>query len=209
MVENSARTTLDTTSDKHQLILAAARRQFAHYGFSKATMDEIAADVGMAKPSLYYYYSTKEHLFTAVVSRELEQFVGDIETVLRKNTIWGQKLKEYIAIRVKLFRELVNLSQLGMNSVHEMKRVTGDLTKAFEQREMKFIQAILNGGVAAGEFAIADVHKTAKLMLHVLQGLRLRTIRGERELDDSSYSELSREMECLIEHLMTGIQKHS
>ena len=208
-VEISQSIALETLSEKHQLILAAARRRFAHYGFSKSTMDEIAADVGMAKPSLYYYYSTKEHLFTAVVSREQEQFVHDVDAALRKETSWSHKLKDYIALRVKLFRELVNLSQLGLNSWFEMKRVTGDLSKTFEQRELKFIQTILAGGNSAGEFAIPDVHKTAKLTLHTLQGLLLRTLRGERALDDSSYSELSREMECLIDHLITGIQKHS
>jgi TetR/AcrR family transcriptional regulator len=36
------------------LILEAAQRQFARYGLSKVTMDEIAEEVGMGKASLYY-----------------------------------------------------------------------------------------------------------------------------------------------------------
>lgn len=174
-------------------------------------MDEIAADVGMAKPSLYYYYSTKEQLFTAVVSREQESFVRDIEGMLRKNISWSQKLKEYVAIRVKLFRELVNLSQLGANSWTEMKRVTGHLIKTLEHQELTFLQTIMSGGTAAGEFAVTNIHGTARLVLHVLQGLRLRTLRNENApmLDEPRYSELGREMDLLIDHLITGIQKHS
>ena len=174
-------------------------------------MDEIAADVGMAKPSLYYYYSTKEQLFTAVVSREQESFVRDVEMLLKKEITWSRKLKGYVATRVKLFRELVNLSQLGANSWPEMKRVAGHLFEKLERQELVFLQAIMEGGKAAGEFAVGDTHTTARLVLHLLQGLRLRILRSEQgpTLSDASYADLGREMDLLIDHLIIGLQNHS
>ena len=48
------------STEKQAVILDAARKRFAYYGFSKVTMDEIAADIGMGKASLYYYFPTKE-----------------------------------------------------------------------------------------------------------------------------------------------------
>ena len=41
---------------KEKEILEAARSRFAHYGYSKVTMEEIALDVEMGKASLYYYF---------------------------------------------------------------------------------------------------------------------------------------------------------
>ena len=69
------------SGEKTQNILSAARRRFAHYGFSKVTMDEIAGDVEMGKASLYYYFPTKEDLFKAVVIQEQNEFVNYIETL--------------------------------------------------------------------------------------------------------------------------------
>jgi AcrR family transcriptional regulator len=37
-------------------IIEAARKRFSHYGLTKTTMNEIAADIGMSKASLYYYF---------------------------------------------------------------------------------------------------------------------------------------------------------
>jgi len=58
------------SNDKEELILNAAQRRFASYGYSKVTMDEIAEDVGMAKASLYYYFPTKEVIFRSIVLHE-------------------------------------------------------------------------------------------------------------------------------------------
>ena len=63
------------TSEKQAVILDAARKRFAYYGFSKVTMDEIAADVGLGKASLYYYFPTKEGLFVEVIKDEKSQFL--------------------------------------------------------------------------------------------------------------------------------------
>ena len=37
---------------KEKAIIKAARERFAHFGFSKVTMDEIAADIEMGKACL-------------------------------------------------------------------------------------------------------------------------------------------------------------
>ena len=57
------------SEEKHQLILNAAQKRFAHFGISKTSMEDIAADIGLSKSSLYYYFTTKEDIFKAVIAR--------------------------------------------------------------------------------------------------------------------------------------------
>jgi AcrR family transcriptional regulator len=62
-------------AEREAQMLAAARRVFAERGFHAATMDEIAAEVGVAKQLVYTYLGSKEQLFLAVygqAARELE-----------------------------------------------------------------------------------------------------------------------------------------
>ncbi len=69
---------------KEKIIIEAARNRFAHYGFSKVTMEEIALDVDMGKASLYYYFPTKEDLFRSVISQEINELQKNIEQILQK-----------------------------------------------------------------------------------------------------------------------------
>jgi TetR/AcrR family transcriptional regulator len=201
----------DSGHDKEELILAAARKRFAYYGFSKATMDEIAADVGMAKPSLYYYYSTKEELFNTVVAREQEHFFRDIEHILTKPIPESMKLKEFVGTRLRLFRQFVNLSHLGLDSWAEVTSASSELYKRLEHRELRFLHAILDTGKTTGEFTVANPRETAQLLLHALHGLRVRALQSSSVpmLGENTYTELRKEMDLLIDHLINGIRTHS
>ena len=48
---------------KVSVIKKAARKRFRHYGLTKTTMNDIAADIGMSKASLYYYFLIKKICF--------------------------------------------------------------------------------------------------------------------------------------------------
>ena len=54
-----------------QEILDTAKYVFAKYGYKKTTMNDIAKAIGKAKSSLYYYFSSKDEIFTCVVENEL------------------------------------------------------------------------------------------------------------------------------------------
>jgi AcrR family transcriptional regulator len=53
--------------DKRAAILDAAYRVFAREGYERASIDEIAADAGVAKPTIYNHFGAKEELFRQVV----------------------------------------------------------------------------------------------------------------------------------------------
>ncbi len=199
------------THIKENLILTAARKRFAYYGFSKVTMDEIAADVGLAKPSLYYYYPTKESLFRAVIAHEHAHFLQKMNALLNERMPPDELLRKYVEMRFQLFRESVNLSALGVHSWIEVNAMPWDLFKSIEDQEFNLVHSILCAGRASGEFELPNPRQTATLLLHVLHGLRLRSLRtahGPR-IDDEGYTELQKEMAAVIELLVSGFKRPS
>ena len=66
-------------AEREQQMLAAARRIFAERGFKDASMDEIAAEVGISKPMLYAYFDSKEGLFLACVEQAAGKLVAALE----------------------------------------------------------------------------------------------------------------------------------
>ncbi len=56
-------------------ILAAAERVFSRGGFEAARMAEIAAEAGLPKANLHYYFGTKERLYAAVLEDIVTQWL--------------------------------------------------------------------------------------------------------------------------------------
>ncbi len=61
-------------AERRAAIMAAAERQFAKAGLAGSRTDEIAAEAGVNKALLYYYFKSKEHLYEAVIEDHFHEF---------------------------------------------------------------------------------------------------------------------------------------
>ncbi|HII75699.1 MAG TPA: TetR/AcrR family transcriptional regulator, partial [Methanolinea sp.] len=71
-------------------IIATAHTLFHEKGYSNTKMSEIAAALGVTKPTLYHYFDTKEKLFIAVAEHErkmLQEFI--IESFTDRDFVAG------------------------------------------------------------------------------------------------------------------------
>ena len=78
---------------KKESIKFAAKKLFFQFGFTKTSMDDIAKQSHLAKPTLYYYYSNKESIFNEIVVDEARNFMDRVVEKLPK----GQPADEKIA----------------------------------------------------------------------------------------------------------------
>ena len=61
-------------------IVAAAERHFAERGFEAARLEDIAADVGIRRAAIFYYFRDKHELYAAVLE---EVFAGAMAALPR------------------------------------------------------------------------------------------------------------------------------
>jgi AcrR family transcriptional regulator len=61
-------------------ILEAARALLSEKGYVAMSMDELAAQVGISKPTLYSHFTTKDDIVVETVVREMERFIALIES---------------------------------------------------------------------------------------------------------------------------------
>ena len=199
---------MDKNSPKEKTIIEAARNRFAHYGFSKVTMEEIATDVGMGKASLYYYFPKKEDIFKAVIQKEQDLFVEEIETLIKQKLTAPKKLEYYVSKRLEFFQQLINLGTLSVHSLVDTKSMFKELFKKFEDQELILLQKIFEEGKNKGEFDISIADNITKVFLYLLQGLRLRTIKSINinRTEKVNYDELREEMLILVDIFTKGIK---
>ena len=198
----------ENLKEKEKIIIQAARKRFAHFGFSKVTMDEIAGDVDMGKASLYYYFPTKEDLFKSVITEEQSEFVNKIESVLKENISASQKLHMYVEQRLQYFQILLNLGTLNVHTFVETKSIFRKLSEDFEEQELKLIWKIIEEGKKKKEFNKNLSERITNVFIHILQGLRLRIIRliKEKRLEEEVYEELKEEMIITADIFLNGIK---
>jgi TetR/AcrR family transcriptional repressor of mexJK operon len=199
---------MSKNSPKEKEIIEAARNRFAHYGFSKVTMEEVALDVGMGKASLYYYFPNKEDLFKSVIQKEQDLFVEEIKNLIRQNLTATKKLEDYVSKRLEYFQQLINLATLNVHSFVDIKSMFKELFKSFEDQELLLLQKIFDEGKSKGEFDKSVTEKTTRIFLHLLQGLRLRIIKSINinRTEKVNYAELREETMRFVNIFSRGIK---
>jgi TetR/AcrR family transcriptional regulator len=62
-------------------ILDAALEVFSTHGFRGTTIDQIAAEAGLSKPNLLYYFPSKEAIHTALLERLLDTWLDPLRAI--------------------------------------------------------------------------------------------------------------------------------
>src|SRR5579884_2292008 len=77
-------------------ILSAAASEFARKGFAGARVHAIAAEAGVNIALLYYYFDTKEELYTAVLEQLFADWAERVTNALQQEGSSKQKLIAYL-----------------------------------------------------------------------------------------------------------------
>lgn len=149
-------------------ILEAALRVFADKGFAETTMDEVAADAGLAKGSLYVYFPTKEDLLRKLLSRftllpELPQMMDSIREMPPRTGI--PKLVTQIWLR---FRERRELARVVVREIHSNAERARIFNEEVGLRAYRLLADYLAAWMKRGELKRADPLATAQCLFGML-----------------------------------------
>lgn len=138
-----------------KLILDAALEVFASEGYRGATLDQIAAQAGLSKPNILYYFSGKEEIHVTLLNRLMETWLDP----LRQVDPTGEPLEEllaYIHRKVRMSRQYPRESRLFANEILQgaprMKpHLKSGLKPLFDET-----CALIQGWMDAGKLAPCD-----------------------------------------------------
>ena len=69
------------STQKRQQLLSAALDVFSLYGFSGASLDEIAQRADMHKSNIFYYYENKEALYVEVLTTVMQKWLAPLQVL--------------------------------------------------------------------------------------------------------------------------------
>ena len=157
---------------KRAAILAAATRMFTTQGYEGASMDQIAAEAGVSKLTVYSHFGDKEALFASVVRAHCET---RLPPALFEPTP-GTPLRERLLAIGRAFYAMVTTpeSVAGHRMLCTPQLAGSPLSQLFweagPQRVHDAFGTLLRRRIDAGELAIDDVPRAAGQFFALLKG---------------------------------------
>lgn len=192
------------TEDIKVRLLREARSIFARYGYNKTTVDDIAKAAGKGKSTFYYYFSSKEEVFKAVIEKEANLFRASLIESISIEASPIDKVKNYILTRLLSFKELVNLftaiSGDGMDQISFIE----DVRKKYEQEQVNIIKMILMESINNEEVNVDDIDLVTEAMAVILKGLEYHLMFNPNEVVG-----IESRVDKVLDLVFKGIMKHT
>ena len=179
-------------------ILDAAMNIFSAKGFHDTKLDEIVAEGGISKGSIYFHFPNKEKLFIALVDqfadlierRAKEAIESETESIRRVQAALEAVLETFAKYRLPA--KLLLVQAVGLGTVFERKRME------VNDRFALLIETYLDEAVADGSIAPVDTHIAAHAWMGAIYNVVIQWVyTGEPSKDEI--------MEALLPLLLNSV----
>jgi AcrR family transcriptional regulator len=94
-----------STDDARERILAAAERCIDRHGIRKTTMDDVASEVGLSRPSVYRYFADRDDLLIELITRHARALLDRARKAISRQGSLADQIVEavlYVADHARL-----------------------------------------------------------------------------------------------------------
>jgi TetR/AcrR family transcriptional repressor of mexJK operon len=158
---------------KRAAIIEAASRRFMDEGFAATSIEQVAADAGVSKVTIYNQFGDKRGLFAASVERECEKMRGYFSIEEMPSVPIDKRLRVIARAMFEFLSrpEMIQFERrIAAETEHEP--AIGEAFLAAGPRRMKAgFSAWLAHASAKGELAIADPDLAAEQFVSMAKGM--------------------------------------
>lgn len=173
-----------------RLIVEAAEEVFAARGFQAAAVEEIAGRAEVAIATLYKLFGSKEAIFAALVEHRQQEFLLEVEPVLRSGAVPAEQLTRFIEVIFRYFEGHRAAFRIYIGTTHGfpwlIRSSLGEHAFRKYQEFVEFVATLLDAGMRSGSWHRDDPVRLAIAIMGVLNGLLLQwqTQEGETGADE-------------------------
>ncbi len=140
---------------KREAVLRTAAQLFNEKGYAASTLDEVAVRLGVSKPTVYYYVSSKDEILFECVRTGLEL----LQTAIREVDRAGGRAIDKLIAAMRQYVEIVTMDfgmcvirvgedPLPPDSRQKLRRMKAGLDREFRE--------LIRQGIAEGSIASCD-----------------------------------------------------
>jgi AcrR family transcriptional regulator len=166
--------------ERREEILEAAMRCFARTGFHRTSMNDIVAESGLSKGTLYWHFGSKRDLFLALVDKIMGEMMVSYQGALEGAASASEYLHRLSVLTGELLIKERNFAALVMSLALEtwqdevIKQHYLEMASDF----IDVIEALLEEGVASGEFRAVNTREVAHGLAALFDGVFFHDFAG-------------------------------
>jgi len=166
---------VDVSAERRDQIIQAALACFTRKGYNNTTMDDIVAESGLSKGTLYWYFKGKDDLFKSAILSFFERSFGQEEAIadLEQCPTAAEKLRFLAQVIVGLGEWAKGIFNLFLEfwasstRREEAARLWTDLLVQYKD----LLVGIIEEGIRNGEFRPVDAEPLVWAMMSTYDGL--------------------------------------
>jgi AcrR family transcriptional regulator len=166
----------DVSEERKAQIYQAALTCFSSKGYHQTTMDDIVAESGLSKGSLYWYFKSKKELFLGLFRDLMDQFGQAWESIVADQEASAtDKLLTSLALFRAELKEMVPFFGVIMEAWaltrhdEDVERLTRELYEPY----LDIMAHIIEEGIASGEFQVDSPRATTLVIMTLFDGIIL------------------------------------
>jgi len=155
-----------TAPTRKDEVIRVAARLFAAKGYHATTLDQIAQEIGVTKPALYYYITSKEDILRSIINRIMAP-MEQATQVGKSNLPPKEKMEQIIRILVQFSAERTETTRIAFEQSNILPKRSQDALRRRQKGVERVVEQTLKEGADQGIFVVSDVKMTSFAILSV------------------------------------------
>ncbi|MDD3717422.1 MAG: TetR/AcrR family transcriptional regulator [Actinomycetota bacterium] len=145
-------------------ILNTSAALFSRKGYSSTTLEDIASELGISKPTLYHYIEAKNDLLYSICDQAVSKLLNQAREVDNSTMTAREKLAELFCMHLSLFSEYGDFASVFFAEEKELPARQRARIRSLSREYEGILRAALEQAVEEGTFEEIDVPMTARII---------------------------------------------
>ena len=180
----------DVSEERKNQILEAALVVFAEKGFEKARMDDIVAESGLSKGTLYWYFKNKEDIIINLINQIIfrDEFKL-LEAVAHSDAPAQEALTKFMETILADLKKIEPFYPI-FYEIYAMATRSKVFKKFFEEYMLRYLELltpIIAKGIEEGSYKDVDPETVAVALGGLIEGTLLLKIYSPEKIDPEKH----------------------
>lgn len=185
-----------------QIILDAALKVFARFGYKKSTLEDIASELGMTNTAMYAYASSKRDLYERTVSFVMKRWQSGVEQAVDAKTTAMDKMTALCESALYYLAQDLEFCALLKSDPQIFPMFpTVDPYEEINRDSVRMIERILLFGQETGEFRTVEAPAVSEVLFSIYKNFIIHTYINSEEDYTSRYLPITMDL------ILNGIKR--
>ncbi len=193
----------DVSKERTQQILQAAMKVFSRSGFQHASMDDIVAESGLSKGTLYWYFKSKDEIIAGILDNIFARELADIRALPTVAGSAHDRLLRFADLTIDEIRQMTHFLPITYEfyTLALRNKTVQKVLRQYLDNYLEGLVPVIEQGIDRGEFREVDARQASIAFGSLVEGTLLLWV------FDPKLVNLEEQIDSGIRLLLSGLEQ--